>query len=344
MPRRICLWLAGSAMLLCFTPNAHAQPSPTATARELAIEGIDAVESGDCEKGRPLLERAERLHHAAVHLQYLARCNVKEGKFVAATEMWRRIISEGVAPEATPAVHAAYDEAQRELPKMLPRLAKTSLVLSARYPDLVVELDGNKLPPEMVEAPQVLDPGDHALIAKARGYASFTHRWTLHEGETQQVTIHLTPSNEPGAGSTNTTKDQGVQGGGKSDLPLIGWITMGAGGVALIAGTVTWLSRNSRRDDLRAKCSSYTGATASDTICNEPGEFTTKGDYDNAKSSVESLTLATNILMIAGGVAVATGATLVLVGGSAANGDHAAASLSVAPTRSGAALWLYGHF
>src|SRR5262245_36401240 len=95
-------------------------PSPEdlariATARQLAIDGVNAVEAADCRRGMPLLEKAEELFHAVVHLQYMARCLAAEGHLVAATELWRRVDREPIPADGTQVVHAAHDEARREL-------------------------------------------------------------------------------------------------------------------------------------------------------------------------------------------------------------------------------------
>src|SRR5436190_5489961 len=102
-----------------------------ANARQLAIQGIDAVESGNCKTGEPMLERAEKLHHATVHLQYLARCRLASGHLVSATEMWRQIIREGAPSGSSPAVQAAVAEANTHLPRALPKLAATTVRASA---------------------------------------------------------------------------------------------------------------------------------------------------------------------------------------------------------------------
>src|SRR5260221_283113 len=136
---------------------ARAEVSPVATARQLAIQGIDAVESGDCVTGVPLLERAEQLHHASVHLQYLARCRAGAGRLVAATEMWRQIIREGAPEGSSPAVVAALGEATTELERTLPRLATTTIRTAAEYRGLELSLDGAPMPSEV--EPAVLGRG-----------------------------------------------------------------------------------------------------------------------------------------------------------------------------------------
>src|SRR5690242_11548015 len=119
-----------------------------ANARQLAIQGIDAVESGNCKTGEPLLERAEKLHHATVHLQYLARCRLAAGRLVAATEMWRQIIREGAPSGSSPAVQAAVAEANSQLPRTLPRLASTTVRATSDYAGIKVTLDGAAVPAE----------------------------------------------------------------------------------------------------------------------------------------------------------------------------------------------------
>src|ERR1041385_7732363 len=131
-----------------------------ANARQLAIQGIDAVEGGNCKAGEPLLERAEKLHHATVHLQYIARCRLADGHLVAATEMWRQIIREGAPAGSSPAVQAAVAEANPHLPRTLPRLASTTVRTSSDYRDIKLLLDGAALPQELIGAQQVMDPGE----------------------------------------------------------------------------------------------------------------------------------------------------------------------------------------
>src|SRR5262245_10837861 len=153
-----------------------------ANARQLAIQGIDAVEGGNCKTGEPLLDRAEKLHHATVHLQYLARCRLQAGHLVAATEMWRQIIREGAPAGSSPAVQAAVAEANSQLPHTLPRLASTTVRASSEYRDIKVLVDGVAVRSELLGAAQVIDPGDHHIEAEAPGFAPFTKNWTVGEG------------------------------------------------------------------------------------------------------------------------------------------------------------------
>lgn len=303
--------------------QAHADVSEVATARQLAISGIDAVESGDCRKGAPLLERAEALHHASVHLQYLARCRAGSGRLVAATEMWRQIVREGAPPGASPAVLAALNEATTELERTLPRLASTTVRAAAEYRALELRLDGVALPAEIVGTAQVLDPGAHELTARAPGFVTWSKRWSLPEGGTAELVIELRPA-PPGA----EPEAPGSPGSGPHDrgsetsvLSPAGWITASVGVGALVGGIVTLLARNSRRDELTNNCTKPNGAgpllcwSTTDQRAAPPGaHLYTAPELESDKQTVRDLTTATNVLFVGGGILVAGGVTMVVLG------------------------------
>lgn len=283
--------------------QARAQVPEVAIARQLAIQGIDAVESGDCKKGAPLLERAEQMHHATVHLQYLARCRAAEGRLVIATEMWRQVIREGAPNGASPAIVAAVAEASTSLERTLPRLASTTIRASGEYRGLTLTLDGTPIPAEIVGTPQALDPGDHELVARARGFAKWSQRWSVVEGATADVLVTLTPGSdetpeEPPGGQPGEPPSHR-----ESPFPLatVGWVTASAGAVSLVAGTVTLLTRNSRRADLEKACTPDRGC---------PEGYDIPGHTD----PIRTLTTVTNVLMFGGGALLAGGVTMVVIG------------------------------
>ena len=318
---------------------ARAQDTSVATARQLAISGIDAVESGDCDKGGPLLERAEQLHHASVHLQYLARCRKGAGRLVAATEMWRRIIREGAPEGSSPAVATALAEAQSELEKALPRLAKKTFRTAKSYAGLKLTLDGANLPSDMVGAPQVIDPGDHELAVAAPGFENWSQRFTVPEGDDSELVVELTPLPEgQGAAETPGEAPHEKTGSGKSFLGPAGWITGSVGVAALVAGTVTLLSRNARKDDLEKKCPGGN--------CLMPGSgYTSEGQLESDKQSVRDLTTATNVLMWGGGALLAGGVTMiVLAGQSSRSANEAGTALLAGAPHATAGLTLRTHW
>jgi hypothetical protein len=297
-----------------------------ANARQLAIQGIDAVEGGDCKKGEPLLERAERLHHATVHLQYLARCRLASGHLVAATEMWRQIIREGAPSGSSPAVQAAIAEANSQLPHTLPRLASTTVRVNGEYPNLKVVVDGAPVPADLVGTAQVIDPGDHHIEADAPGFAHFAKDWSVGEGQSAEVVVALAKTEGGAEGVTveQPTGEPGEAAKGSSGLKTAGFAVGAAGIVALVAGTVTLLTRNNKEDTLASKCP--------DETCPK-GSFADGQALEDEKQSIYTLTAATNVLMFGGGALLAGGITLVVIGSSSGSNEPRAA-LSLGAPRS----------
>jgi hypothetical protein len=352
MPQRRSAVIALVATFLA--RHAHAEVSEVATARQLAISGIDAVESGDCKKGEPLLDRAEKLHHASVHLQYLARCRAGSGRLVAATEMWRQIIREGAPPGASPAVLAALSEATTELERTLPRLATTTVRVAAEYKGLELRLDGVALPAEIVGTPQVLDPGAHELTAHAPGFAHWSKQWSLPEGGTADLVIELgpaAPGEESGAASGAAGAGPGDQGTRKSWVTPAGWVTASVGVAALIGGTVTLLARNSRREELANNCTKPNTTPGGQPLCwSDTDEATappgshlyTQEELESDKQTVRDLTTATNVLFISGGVLLAGGVTMIVLGRTSSSDDGPHTALLAGAPGAPAGLTLNG--
>jgi hypothetical protein len=325
--------LVGSliAVSVSLSGRAHADAEQIATARALALEGIEAVEAGRCDDGAPLLERAEKLHHAAVHLQYLARCRVASGRLVAATELWRRIVREGAPPDASPAVHAAVKEAASELERTLPRLARATIRSTTTYRGLALRLDGAPLDTATLGVPEIVDPGVHVLVARAPAFSTDEQRFTVPEGGSVDVTITLRP--EPDAGG----KLGGQQGGHDSGAPrsgsslrTAGWITAAAGAGALVAGTVTVLMRDGRRSSLESDCPHQTCPSTM-----------SRGELEDRKQTIRDLTTASNVLLFGGGALLAGGITMIVLG-NGSNGSQTA--LVVGAPAADAGLTFRGHW
>lgn len=331
MPRKPLAGVLLTAFLA--TPATRAEVSPTATARQLAIEGIDQVEAGNCERGEPLLEGAEKLHHASVHLQYIARCRARAGRLVAATELWRQIINEGSPPGSSPAVQGAVAEATTELARTLPRLGAARILTADKYENLELSLDGSTLPSVVLGAKQVLDPGPHELVAKARGYAPWRKRWTLADGETVDIEIALVPSEGGPQGASGGAPERDARGRG-SVLTTAGWFVGVTGAAAMAAGVVTWIKRDQKRSQLEHDCP--------DQAC--PASLYSAESLASAQQSIRDLTTTTNILMFSGGALVAGGVTMILLGTSKSHPSNTIAKVSPTAAPGGAGLVLSGQW
>src|SRR6267378_5282553 len=115
MRRTSTLALLFSLALL--SPAALAEPTAAdrATARTLAQEGQQALESRNFAVAIDKFSRADSLVHAPTLLLGLARAQVGLGRLVEAQENYNRIIRDGVAPNSPHSWAKALDDANKEV-------------------------------------------------------------------------------------------------------------------------------------------------------------------------------------------------------------------------------------
>jgi hypothetical protein len=345
-------------------PFAHAgDAEDKATARDLAKQGIAAEQAGDCATAIDRLERAEALFHAPIHLQHLARCYVKVGRLVEATEAYRKITMEKLQPNAPAVFKEAMDEANAEIPKLEPRLAHLTITPKEKYPDLAVTIDGKPYPSAALGISRVADPGKHVIHGAATGYAATDVPIDLPEGGTSKIDLELKADGSGGVvtsgggnggngsgsnggngnGGGNGGNGNGNGGGNGGDGSMndtgkpfpwkpIGIGTMAVGGVAVGIGVVTGLMAKSKFNSLQSDC---------------PGKQCPSGyDLSSKQSSIKSLTTTTNILLVGGGVLVVVGVAEVLLspGGKPKNPESPAVSFDFSPVPGGGHVSVAGSF
>ena len=323
---------------------AHAgEAEDRATARDLAKQGLEFEEAGDCGKAIERLERAESLFHAPIHVQHLGHCYAKLGRLVEAAEAYRKLTMETLAPNAPPVFKAAIEEAKIELPKLEPRLAHLTIVPKEAYPALVVSVDGHAVPAAALGVSRAADPGKHTIHATATGFADTDVPVELKEGGAETVTLELTPGvSSVGSGATTTgtagsAGSAGSSSAGQGGAPLgddgpsrpfpwktVGLVTAGVGGVALIVGAIEGLSAKSKFDSLQSSCP--------DKRC--PANY----DLAAQQSSVRSASSLANVMLIGGGILVVAGVGMVVL--APKRPADPSVSLNLGPGH----VWLTGSF
>jgi pentatricopeptide repeat protein len=340
--RPLALLLAVSlatAPVIVQTRTFAGEAEDKATARDLAKEGIAAEEAGDCVVAIDKLERAEKLFHAPIHLQHLARCYSKQGRVVEASEVWRKLSLENLPPNAPQLFKDAVTEAKTELPKVEARIAHLTISVKGTYPDLAVTMDGKPIPTAALDVSRATDPGQHAIRATATGFAPAEATVTLKDGESNSVKLELSPGTGGGgdAGIVEPTTDAappsdaslgGDQTPSKFPWRTAGLVVAGVGGAMLIGGVITGLAAKSKFKDLEDKCP--------DRKC-QPGY-----DLSGAQSSVRTLQTTTNILLIGGGVLAVAGITTFLLTPSPKK--NATVAVQFAPIFGGGHVELTGSF
>ncbi len=300
-----------------------------ATARQLATEGIEAANAGNCDTAIERLARAEKLFHAPIHLQYLARCYSKQGRLVEAAEAWRALTLETLPPNSPPVFKEAVAEAKVELPKIEPRLAKLTITAAATYPELTLTIDGKPLSDASIGVARVADPGKHVVHATATGYQGADFDVELPEGGAGAVMVTLQAAAPvadagpaPDAGSPPVVD--------KSPFPwkTVGLVTASIGGALLVGGLFTGLSARSKYHTLQDNCPSKQ--------C-KPGY-----DLSGQQNSINSLTTTTNVLFVAGGILAVAGISAFFLAPEPKSGGGVA--LAFAPDWGGGHVGLTGSF
>src|SRR5450432_4669336 len=131
MTHRLGFWSGLTAVLLC-AGSALAEPSAAdrATARSLAGEGYQALQTKDYATATDRFSRADSLVHAPTLMIDWARSLVGLGKLVEAQERYEQVIREGVDAKAPKSWQRALADANTELAELKPRLAWLTITVS----------------------------------------------------------------------------------------------------------------------------------------------------------------------------------------------------------------------
>jgi hypothetical protein len=292
-----------------------------ATARELTVQGYDALKAKDYVTAADRYTRAEKLFVAAgesvpptISLG-VARAHAALGKLVSAQEHYSKITHEVVPPNASPQFLEAVQDAQRELPTVAPRVP--GVIINVTGTDTAkVTIDDVEVSSAALGVRRPADPGKHVVKALAVGFSPGEATVTLTEGKTETVTIELKPG--PGGPPAPTPAGPAVGPGGTpaagappsatpaapvdSSAPLrrtIGFVGIGVGGAGLIMGAVTGALALGDHSDLAKTC---------------PGGHCPVGSQSTNQPKIDSYNLMGNLStagFVVGGVLAVTGIILV---------------------------------
>jgi hypothetical protein len=300
-----------------------------ATARALAHEGYEAQKQGRYALAADRFERAEALVDAPTLLLGLARAQVGLGKLVEASESYRRILRDPLAPGAPAAFIKAVEDAKREAPGVATRLAWVTLDVRGPATPQVL-LDDVAVSAAALGVPLACNPGTHTVKASAEGALAGEQSFTADEGAKETISLTLkklpeapvaavaTPRPVPGGGAAADTDSSrngvsseqtpdvpgGAYAGGPSAPPVhsssfqkgAGITALTLGGAGLVVGGVSGVLALHRRASLSDAC--------------PDGHCTAQyaGQVDTYRTLANISTVAT----IAGAAGVATGAILLL--------------------------------
>jgi hypothetical protein len=241
-------------------------PEDRSTARELALEGHNALKAGDYALAVDRFTRADRLVHAPTLLVDLARSYMGLGRLVQAHEAFQQVMREGVAADAPASWHKALQVARDEDNALKPRLAWVTIrVEGATAPR--VKLDDEDLAPASLGVRRAVDPGNRSVVVEAEGFLTERSTIDLNEGEAREVALSLKrdPDYRPPPKPRPRERPVIVVEAPSQRQRLPAYVAFGVGGAGLILGSVSGVLMLKARGDLEATCAGRGGSCPADT-------------------------------------------------------------------------------
>jgi hypothetical protein len=287
-----------------------------ALARDLAMEGYDALDRKDYPTAVERFGRADALFHVASVALGLARAQVGIGQLVNAQETYGRIVREGVPAGAPAALVKAVSDAGAELAAVRPRIAGVIItVLGAT--GVTVTLDGAPVSTAALGVRLPADPGKHVIRATAPGFVAAEATLTLADGKGEAVTLQLRPEATPqvtpaprpapvvapsplvvvpALSPTGSAGDATAPRRARQQR-IAGITLMAAGGVGGVLGAVFAAQAHSKYAALNALCPSHVGCSP---------------DLASSLSSYHAASNASVASFVAGGALLGTGVIVYL--------------------------------
>lgn len=295
MPIRSRLVRATLAGMITATIAGAALAQPTedaarSAARQLASDGDVLYEAGSYLEALDNFTRADSLVHAPSMQIRVARCLVKLGRLVEASERYSAIVRLDLPADAPVAFREAQGSAETELGALKARLPSLEVTVGAGGAQgASVRFDGQPLPPALIGIPFPVNPGVHHLEAK-RGSSRDAQEVSVAEGESARVTLHLL---ESAAGMKNSSALVGAAEPSRGARTL-GWVSIGVGAVGLAVGSTAGVLAIGQHRTLAARCPDF--------ICPRSAA----GDLDqyNTTAAVSTVGVAVGLVGAAVGIYV----------------------------------------
>lgn len=328
--RKSLLVLAAITVGSITATTAFAQGPDVAGAETLFERGRQLMAEGNYKEACPKFAESQRLAPAAGTALNLASCYEKQGKTASAWGMYREAISLSVASSQAVREQFARDRAN----ELEPKLMKVVISVGSDEPQLEIKRDGTPVARAQWGTPIPIDPGPHVIEATAPKKIKWTKNIeTNAPGATTTVTVPGLQDAPADAQPDPSAGGEKPKGDGGGTLRVVGFIGMGVGAALLGAGGFFALSSQSKKDDIESAAGAGEAWSAERQTTFEDGE--------------SQATLA-NVFFISGGVVLATGAVLTVLGYSQKNdtgkapqkGGPAFAGARVGP-RGGAFAWTF---
>lgn len=294
-------------VIMTASAGALAQSPDAATAELLFQQGRDLLRAGKAADACPKLAESQRLDPATGTLLALAMCHEADGKLASAWAEFTTVQAQARSENRQDREDAARERAAALKGKLSTLEIRVAPALEA-LPGLVVRRDGVELGRGVWNLAVPLDGGLHVVEVTATGKRSYRQQLELKNEKDQRVLevpaladVPVTSSRASGdavGGATGPTYELAKTSKSWGKLEWAGVGAAGAGAVALGVGGYFLSVALGKNSDSNQDC---TG-----NRCHPQG-------YADRMEAISKGNTAT-ILGVAGGVLVASGATLFIVG------------------------------
>lgn len=165
-----------------------------ATARAAFLEGVKLQESGDCPGALPRLEAAQKFYDAPTHLLHIAQCQAATGKLVEASENLETLSRKTLPKDSPDAFRQSQDEGKKLHTQLKPRIPTLKIQITpaaSSLSSLVVKLNGNVVPNEVLGIARPVNPGHYKVTVWAAGYKEANSEADVGEGVAKALDLKL---------------------------------------------------------------------------------------------------------------------------------------------------------
>jgi serine/threonine-protein kinase len=329
-----------AALCLFAAPALAVTPEEKAAAEAQFDEGVKLLKAGNYDAAAKKFESSQRIDPGIGTLLYLGECYEKSGKTASAWATFREAASMAQAAGQGDRARIGTQRAARledKLSKLTIEVPEADMSIEG----IEIQTDKRAVAKSLWGTPAPVDPGDHVVSVSAPGYRTAEVKVTVTgAGQNQTLSAPVLEKLPPGetpvvapapvaatGGAAATPTDSGTSDGSAQRVTglVIGGVGVAGLGVGAVFGILAISDNNTAKDN---------GCSPGDGNC--PAGATGVADANKARDEATVSTIA----FIAGGVLVATGATLYLTAPDAPQTAH----LEVVPTYGGAALSFGGNF
>jgi hypothetical protein len=234
------------------------------TARKLGVEAVKLFETGDYAGALDKFNTADSLVPAPTLGLYAARCLVKMGRLVEASERYLEVTRMQLDRTAVPVMRKAQVDAVAERERLQPTIPTLEVrVEGPRGNGLEVAVGGKVLVPGLLGEKRAVNPGTYQVTA-TRPDTAVTEEVRVSPGGAARVVLKLPPlPPEP-----------------EARMPVLrrlGWAGIGLAGAGLVTGGVAGLVALAKGQALLVKCTNH--------VCTTPANLALTGPYDAARAA-----------------------------------------------------------